>query len=314
MVFRSMGSKLRAWVAARDGLRLDGAMGTLVGEAGVDLGTPLWASAALLSDAGIALTTALHVAYLEAGAELLTANVHNASEAYVRRWLEQGGEVPAGLPDEARELTRSLNQRGIEAARDALRTHASSPALVAGCLASPDVPYASSPSLDPEAVARGLATQLEMLCELQPDLLLFEMCTTESDLEGLRIALERVGPHPEVGVGLVLGEHGRLLGGPSLEEALARLTPVAPSAVFIHCTAWHAVLEPLERLVAAAGDAVPGVYANDGRRYVDGRFVGERVDPQRYAEAARRWRDAGARIIGGCCGTTPEHIRALGHR
>ena len=143
------------------------------------------------------------------------------------------------------------------------------------------------------------------------DLLLFETLTTDTEIEGLPLLL-REGGFPPVGVGLTCGEDGRTLGGVTIAEAVSTLLPASPAAFFVQCTAHDLVLPVLEALVFEVGDrAVVGVYANDGRKWVDMIWRGDRTSPERYAADAVRWRDAGARIIGGCCGTGPEHVAAL---
>ena len=64
-------------------------------------------------------------------------------------------------------------------------------------------------------------------------------------------------------------------------------------------------------LLARQTGAVPGVYANDGRIWREARWHGSRLAPEDYAAHAARWRELGARVIGGCCGTGPQHIAAL---
>ena len=98
----------------------------------------------------------------------------------------------------------------------------------------------------------------------------------------------------------------------TIAEAVATFRPLAPAAFFIQCTDHDLVSPALTALVAeVGGSAVVGVYANDGRTWIDMRWHGDRVTPRAYAAAALEWREIGARVIGGCCGTTPEHIAAL---
>lgn len=290
---------------------LDGAMGTMVEDEGVDVGQALWGSAALLAPEDRALVSTLHRRYVEAGARLIIANTHNASVDYCRRHLDarprETWPPAARGPDPARALMSALNREAMALARAAAQP---SGARVAACVASADVPYTRSATRSADALAARLRPQVELLDGLGPALLVFEMNTTSADLE----AIARLAPELGVplGVGLVFGEDGRLLGGMSPEAALASLEPARPAAVFVQCTRWDLVEEPLAALAAAApADLVFGAYGNDGRQWTGSRWVGPRVSPQVYAAAAARWRQLGARIIGGCCGTTPAHVAAL---
>ncbi len=319
--------------AERGGLVLDGATGTMVQDLGFDVQNRLWSSAALLSREGRSLTFQVHRSYAEAGADLLTANTHNASlaaaarflaarprspwPASVRRWgpmdppFDDEGEgaealsSPGAAPPAARRLMEWINKAALRVARAAARGR-----LVAACLASPDRPYARAAGLTSAQVEAALAPQFEALLRLRPDLVLFEMCTTEADLDGVARLLARTPDRPPVGVGVVVGGSGRLLGGPSPADAAAAV-PKA-EAFFVQCTRWDLIEPAVAELVAAVPPrVVVGAYGNDGRRFEGGAWVGERVTPATYAEAATRWRERGAKVVGGCCGTTPEHIAAL---
>jgi S-methylmethionine-dependent homocysteine/selenocysteine methylase len=293
------------------GIVLDGAMGTLLEDEGVDVKNALWGSRALLDPPGRALTTELHRRYVAAGAELLMANTHNASLAYCQRFLDETPRAAwpawAAEPEPARALMRALNRAGLSAARAAAE---GTSARVAGCLASPDVPYTREATLSPDEVAAALGPQVDALTEGPlPDLLLFEMCTTASDLDG--VAQVARGLDVPIGIGLVCGDDERLLGGVDVPEAVERLRPARPAALFVQCTRWDLVARPLEALLAAAPGVLVGAYGNDGRQWLDGAWAGERVTPETYADAVEAWWRLGARAIGGCCGTTPSHVAAL---
>lgn len=336
--------------AGRGGLILDGAMGTLIEDEGVSIRNALWGSVALLTPEGQALTERLHRLYVEAGADVIMANSHNASLAHCQRFLLENPERVAPDPDsdaaagsgvDAPGLLRRVNRAALDAARRGARAadnarpdpRAADPAradpraaggdrpnrrvAIAACVASPDTPYATRASLSPSEVADLLRPQVEVLLEGEPDLLIFEMCTTEADLVGVAELLGSLERAPEVGVGvgLVFGADGRLLGGLSVREAMAHLAPLRPASLFVQCTRWDLVERPLQDLVALAPrGCLVGAYGNDGRSWEGGRWVGDRVSPEVYAEAARGWWATGARVVGGCCGTTPKHIAALAER
>lgn len=290
-------------------------MGTLLEDEGHDVSTPLWGSAPLLSPQGRERVIGLHRAYVEAGADVIIANTHNAGEAYVRRWWAdpEGQEIAAALGVRSPEaLLRHVNAAAVDAAR------AAAPRFVAACLASPDIPYTRKATLSPDEVAAGLRLQLDALRSEAPDLIIFEMCTTVSDLEGVARAWTGAGASGAgvgLGVGLVFGADGRLRDGTEAAEAVARLRPAQPDVLFVQCTPYPEVSAALEALRGEANTRLLGAYANDGRGYSEQGWEGERVDPEAYARCAEAWwRDHGARIVGGCCGTTPDHIRAVAER
>lgn len=291
---------LRARLEAPPFVLLDGGTGGALEDRGVDTNNPLWSSVALLDAAGRDLNRGLHADYVRAGAEVVIANTHNLGAAHCAAYVAAHPELSETAP----ALQARLHRLALEDAR------ASGAPWVAACLASPDRPYAEQASLTPAEVEAGLMDQWRIIERLAPDLVLFEMLTTGADVAGVS-ALARGGPAR--GAGLVCRPDGRLRDGSGLAGAVAQLAEAGFSMAFVQCTAFADVAVPLEVLLRAAESEglVPGVYANDGRQWHHGAWQGDRVSSDAYIAAAEGWIAAGARIVGGCCGTTPEHIRAL---
>jgi S-methylmethionine-dependent homocysteine/selenocysteine methylase len=114
-------------------------------------------------------------------------------------------------------------------------------------------------------------------------------------------------------VSFVCWQGARLLSGEPLSEALEAVTRERPLAVLVNCLPPSNVAACLAEL--RAGSLPFGVYSNlsppadPAGRINDGAY-----DPAEFAELAAGWRDAGARLLGGCCGTGPAHIRSLVRR
>jgi len=282
---------------------MDGGMGSSVEDRGVPIRNALWGSHALLYDEGREINDRLHVEFVAAGAEILIANTHNAGLAACAEYDSSGDPVAA------ERLLHEVNGLAVQSALRAVPAGAS--VAVAAGIGSAEGPYATEGVHAPDEIVTMLAPQARVLSELGVDLLLFETLSTDTEIEGVA-RLIQAGDLPTVGVGLTCGADGRTLGGVAIPDAVATLLPARPAAFFIQCTTHRLVGPALESLVSEVGDrAVVGVYANDGRSWIDMRWHGERVTPARYAADARGWRDIGARIIGGCCGTGPEHVAAL---
>jgi len=266
---------------------MDGGTGTELARRGARFeGHPLWASAVLLEPDGRELTTAVHRDYVRAGAELLVANTHNASAEACRR---AGTELGA------------VNEAAVACARTAA---AVAEVWVAGCTMSPDRPYATTASLSADATAEAYRPQVALLDGLGLDLLIFEMLSTTSDVEGAAEVAR--GLRTPVAAGFTCGADGRTRGGVALDRAAAAW-PHA-ELLFVQCTPWPDVDRSLATLPA---DRARGAYGNGGRRWTGQRFEGEAADPETYAEAARRWLAQGIRVVGGCCDTGPAHVAAL---
>lgn len=300
---------------------MDGGMGSTVEDRGVPVRNALWGSFSLLTPEGRALTDEIHREFVQAGAEIIIANAHSAQRELCTSFLESDQVQGVSLPEEVTKpapeeravaFCRHVNRLAVESARRAVP--AGSEVVVAAGAGSPEGPYAETSRMPPAEVVRAHEPQVRCFRDLGVELILFETLTTASEIEGVaRLSAEF--DLDSFGVGLTCGEDGRTLAGVSMDEAVRVLLPADPAAFFIQCTAFPLVLKPLGELVAALdGRSAAGVYANDGRVWTDMRWHGERTSPEEYADHAERWIEAGARIIGGCCGTGPEHVRELRRR
>jgi S-methylmethionine-dependent homocysteine/selenocysteine methylase len=95
---------------------------------------------------------------------------------------------------------------------------------------------------------------------------------------------------------------GSLLSGEPLEEAARGLLPLGPVAIGVNCVSSRTIGREVERLAAAAPGFPISAYANT---------LSDGISPEEYGRLAAGWMRSGARVVGGCCGTTPEHIAAL---
>ena len=272
---------------------LDGALGTELERRGAPTLLPLWSTQALLERPD--LVAAIHRDYVAAGAELLTAGSFRTQ----RRTLER-----AGAGARAEELTCLA----VSLARGAART-ARREVFVLGSQAPLEDCY--RPDLVPEAaaLAREHAEHAESLAAAGADAILVE--TMNSVREAAAAARAAGATGLPVIVSFVCGEGARLLSGEPLEAGLEAAARSAPLAVGVNCLPPHAVGACLG-ILAATG--LPfGVYPNLGAPDpLRGFAPSADFSPAELAAEARLWIDAGAAFVGGCCGTGPAHVRALG--
>jgi 5-methyltetrahydrofolate--homocysteine methyltransferase len=105
---------------------------------------------------------------------------------------------------------------------------------------------------------------------------------------------------------------GRLLSGEPLSAAADELLPIEPDALGVNCVPARKLAGDLAALAAAAPGCRLAAYGNLGLPAEGpGWNFTDELDPEDYAREAARWLGLGARIVGGCCGTTPAHTRAL---
>jgi S-methylmethionine-dependent homocysteine/selenocysteine methylase len=273
---------------------LDAAMGTELQRRDAVTALPLWSARALIDDPGLVWT--IHCEEVAAGADIVTANTFRTHARTLGK---------AGL--EARAL--ELSALTVRLARQA----ASAPGrevFVAGSLSPLEDCYRPDLVPDQDAVEREHTAQARLLAEAGVDLILAETHNTIREAAAAVRAAKAAGV--PVVVSLVTDGAGRLLSRETLEDAAAALIPLSPDAIGINCVPAASLAQDLARLAAAAPGVPLAAYGNLGLP-ADGpgwSFTGD-LAPVDYAAEAGRWIVLGARIVGGCCGTTPEHTRAL---
>jgi S-methylmethionine-dependent homocysteine/selenocysteine methylase len=269
---------------------LDGATGSELDRRGADTSLPLWSARALLESQDI--LAAIHADYARVGAEVITANTFRTHQ----RSLAKGG-----LGERAAELTRTAV---------AIARRAAPSAFVAGSLAPLEDCY--SPELVPPQAEceREHAAMARHLAEAGADLILIETMNTIREAEAAARAALATGL-PTL-VSFVCRSDGRLFSGERVSDAARALAALGVHGLLINCTPVAAIGQPIAELRAAVSALPSGLYANIGHTDdIKGWTNTLDVSPQEYAQSAAEWLAAGARLVGGCCGTTPEHIAAI---
>jgi S-methylmethionine-dependent homocysteine/selenocysteine methylase len=285
---------LRERLGAGPPLLLDAAMGTELEKRGAPSGLPLW-SARALSEAP-ELVLAIHRGEVAAGAQALTANTFRTHARTLAR---------EGKADRAVELTAIA----VRLARDAA-SHAAPPPYVLGSLAPLEDCY--RPDLAPglEALVREHELQARALAEAGVDGILLETHNSVAELQAAARAARSTGL--PVIASMVTDGKGRLLSGEPIEKAVDALGEVFPDALSINCVPARDLAADLARLARAAPGVPLGAYGNLGPPTEPGGTRFERdIPPEEYADIARGWLDLGARLVGGCCGTTAAHTAAM---
>jgi len=290
---RRAGAHLRERLDRGPPLLLDGATGTELEARGVASELPLWSARALLTAPEVVFR--IHADYAEAGAEIITANTFRTQ----RRTLER-----AGTRARAAELTRlaaDLARRAADAQPNRVLVAGSAPTLE-DCYRPDLAPGPAESGPEHAEHARLLAGGAGI------DLILVETMNTIREAIAASRAAAAVGL--PFFASFVCWKGAHLLSGEPLAEAVAAIDAFSPLAVLVNCLPPSAVAPCLRVL----SDQIRpfGVYANLGAPEAgDPGGRSEDCTPAEFAEHARSWVAAGARVVGGCCGTTPAHIRAL---
>ncbi len=265
-------------------LLFDGAMGTMLQKAGLPAGTPPEKMNLTAPEA----VERIHAADVEAGADILTANTFGAS----RRKL---GEDPA-----------PCIAAGIAAARRAAG-EGRRVALDVGPLGALLEPFGEMTFEDAYA---QFAEIMEAGERAGADLVLIE---TMSDLLEAKAALLAAKERTSlpVFVTMTFGEDGRTFLGVDPAAAAVALTSLGADAVGLNCSMGPRELRPVLGKILENTHLPVMIQPNAGLpRLVDGETVYD-VTPEEFAQWGRTFPEDGAAILGGCCGTSPEHIRAL---
>lgn len=275
---------------------LDGATGTELTRRGIDTGLPLWSANALLTAEGARVLQQIHADYLAAGAEVVTANTFRT---HVRAL------APSGNAYRALELT----QRAVEIARAAIaETPGDKARFVAGSISTLEDCY--RPDLVPpdDECRAEHSERVHHLIACGVDLLLLETFNTIREAV-IAAKLATVTGTPVL-VSFVPDVNGHILSGETLTEAAEQLLPLGVVALGVNCGATTHLTAPLEELRAACGPDFPLIaYGNIG--YADDQIGWVNTDAENPAVYCQHAADWPAKIVGGCCGTTPAHISNL---
>ena len=252
------------------------------------------------------MVQSVHMEYLQAGAEVIETNTFGANAPRLEHF---------GL----REKLGEINRAGVRLAREAveqIREKQSVSAFVAGALGPLGTrlePLGGTMTLDDAREA--FAEQVRALAAGGPgvgaDLLIAETMPTLVEAEQALRAARAEAPDLPVVVMVSVDERGLCRDGATPEQVARRLTELGASAVGCNCSAGPAaILAAIERMRTVT--ALPlAAMPNEGTpRSVDGRTM-SMSSPEYMASFARKFVQAGASLVGGCCGTTPAHVRAM---
>jgi methionine synthase / methylenetetrahydrofolate reductase (NADH) len=234
----------------------------------------------------------IHAGYVEAGAQVLETNTFGAN-----RYRLAEHNLHSQL--------RAINAAGVRLAREA----ADDRALVAGSIGPLGKHLVPIGNLDPAEAANAYREQAEALVGAGVDLLVFETIT---HLEEMIVAVRAVR---DLGVPVIalmtFTEEGKSLVGNKPEEVADVLSGEGVVALGANCSVGpQGILEVLERLVPHARVPVVAMPNAGLPRLVNGRYI-YLSSPEYMGDFARKAVDLGVAAVGGCCGTTAEHIRAL---
>ena len=269
----------------------DGAMGTVLHLRGIPRNRCL--EEANLSQAD--LVFALHREYVHAGAQILTTNTFKANRLGLRLFDLEG-------------RLEEINARGVEIARRAAH---GAPVWVGASIGPLKVMLKPYGDMEEEAAREICREQVTALASAEPDLFILE--TQQSALETCFFidACREVAPEIPILASLTFNREGRTFFGDTPVEGCRRLAKQGADVVGINCSVGPADTLPLVEEICQHVDHPLVVMPNAGYpAEVDGQ-IHYLSSPEYVANYIKRYVDLGVNIVGGCCGTTPETIRAV---
>mgnify|MGYP003243405244 CR=1 FL=1 len=299
-------------------LILDGAMGTMIQRYGLneqdfrgslfpDSAVELKGNNDLLCLTAPHLIDEIHRAYLEAGADIIETNSFNANAISMADYR---------LESQVKEINRAAARLARKAADD--YSTPDKPRFVAGsigptnksCSMSPDMENPALRNLDFDTLATAYREQITALIEGGVDLLLietiFDTLNAKAALFAAQESMKATGREIPVMLSVTVTESGRTLSGQTLEAFLTAVSHAEILSVGLNCSFGAREMKPYLRRLASLSPYYISAYPNAG---LPNRLGEYDETPASMAAQIKEFIDEGlVNIVGGCCGTTPEHI------
>jgi homocysteine S-methyltransferase len=268
----------------------DGAMGTLLYARGVFINRCYDE----LNVSQPEMVAAIHAEYAKAGAEVIETNTFGANHYRLQRHGFEG-------------RVEEINRAGVRLARSA----AGPEVFVAGSVGPLGVRIEPLGKIAREEARAAFRAQIEVLADEGVDLILLETFGSIDELYQAILAAREAAPGLPVVAEVTIDEDGNALDGAEPEAFGVRLTNFGADVIGCNCSVGPAaMLDTIERLRRVTNLPLAAQPNAGMPRSVEGRNI-YLCSPEYMASYARKFVAAGVSLIGGCCGTTPEHIKAM---
>jgi homocysteine S-methyltransferase len=280
-------------LVARRAVVADGAMGTMLYGRGVFINRCFDE----LNLSSSALVREIHQEYVRAGSEVIETNTYGASRARLAGF---------GLAGQVGEINRA----GVRLAREAAAER--DDVFVAGAVGPLGVRIEPLGPLSCAEAGEIYTEQIAALVEAGVDLLVFETFSNLTELDQALKAARRVaGPEMMLVAQVTIDDEGNLHDGTSTESFTRHLDAAPADIIGLNCSVGpKAMFETAERMRGFTAKPLSAMPNAGHPTKVEGRAM-YLSSPEYMAQYARRMLWAGVKIVGGCCGTTPEHIKAI---
>jgi methionine synthase I (cobalamin-dependent)/5,10-methylenetetrahydrofolate reductase len=274
----------------------DGAMGTMLH---LQENLPIDSCFDLLNLTDPATVAEVHRRYIEAGSEIIESNTFSAN---VFKLAE------CGLQDRCAEI----NRVGIELVRRVIDSVFRDDVYIAGSVGPLGVRLAPFGRITPEQAFDAFSIQTRALIKAGADLLIFETFTDLHEIAEAIRAARSVDENIPIIAQMTFNRDNRTFLGDTPAQVAHNLYQSGVDVLGVNCSGGPAQLLRITQLMhAAQPEAYISVMPNAGWPELAGGRVMYPATPDYFGEYALAFKDAGASIVGGCCGTTPDHIRSM---
>ena len=284
---------LHDWLSSGKPIVLDGAMGTMLMDAGLESGDPPEEWNVLFPER----VAAIHRAYIKAGSQIFLTNSFGGTSFRLEMH---------NLQARVKELNAAAGRIARQEADGADRE-----ILVGGSIGPSGQLFEPMGTLTMDAAVHAFREQAAGLAEGGVDLFWIE---TMSDLDEVKAAVTGIREVSDLPITATMSfdTHGHTMMGVKPEKAASALSDLDLVALGANCgTGSTELIEAIKEMHQAAPDALLIAKANAGIPQVVGSEVVYNGSPEVMADYAEKVWEAGASLIGGCCGSTPDHIRAM---
>ncbi len=299
----------------RNGIVIDGAMATELEKLGVDTDNELWSATALIENPDA--ITAVHKSYFQAGADIAITNTYQANVSeFIKMGLSK--QDSRNLIIQAVQLAnraRIKYYRGLSKEERDLR--ADYP-LIAGSVGpygaylADGSEYTGDYSLSEKQYFDFHRSRMQLLNEAGVDLFAFETIPNFHEARALTDLLKLEFPNQSAWMSFSISDANTLCDGTPLQDA-ARYFNVFDqiSAIGVNCTTLENIEAAIKNIKAVTDKPIV-VYPNNGDVYnPNSKTWKANSQADSFSDLVPKWLDAGAKLIGGCCRTTPEDIKEV---
>ncbi len=273
---------------------LDGAVGTELERRGCECKLPLWSAEALINNQELLFE--IYNDYIESGAEILSTNTFRTTQYTLNKYDKDLDEsllikISVDIIKEAQKYTRSEDNTYI----------AGIVAPIEDCYKPNDVP-------EIDVLLKEHRNRIEILLENDVDLIIAETIGTLKEAKAIMELMM------ELDIPFFISFICRglnLLSEEPLSEAINLMSRFKVDGILTNCTSCKDIDEIMDYFKSSVS-ILYGGYANTGKMnpHVRGDYLYE-MSPSQYSKHVKKWIDSGAKLVGGCCGTTPSHIECL---